>query len=395
MGVFNDNFLKFSIIFLAITWSIPSWLTQSQLVSLTSLALVLPYLFLSPLGGRLSLVYSPQKVFLFFKIIEIPIILLSLIAFYFQYIFLALFSVLLMGIQSSLYSPSKYSLIKRVGGEEHISYGTGLFEMMAFLGILIGTIVASFVSDSYSFLFFAIIILSIALFGVLFTSIIKEKKQPQIDSSIRSTVSINPIFFIVDAFKECSKNELLHASIFGSAFFWFIGSLLQMNIVVHASMVYALSNTQIGFLVSVVALCLGAGSWVAGKIVKATNVAYVILIALAVMTLLLLFVGIIPLAFVFFVVLIAIIAIVGGMFQVSCLSVLQKNTHNRPIGDLFAYLNLLTFVLILLGSALFSSITWLTNQNTFIVFQCMTILCFVTTTYFFYLAKKLKFKLFL
>ncbi len=395
MGVFNDNFLKFSIIFLGINWVIPVWLTQSQLVSLASLALVLPYLFLSPLGGRLSIMYPPKKVFLFFKIIEIPIILVALVAFYFQYIFLALFSVLLMGIQSSLYSPSKYSLIKRVGGEERVSFGTGLFEMMVFLGILIGTIVSSFVADNYRFLFFASIILSIALLGVLFTSIIKVKKHRTVDSSISSSLSINPIKFIIKSFKDCSKNELLHASIFGSAFFWFIGSLLQMNMVVHATMVYALSNTQIGFLVSVVALCLGAGSWVAGKLLCASNVAYITIATLIIITLMLLLLSILTMSFVPFVVLIAILAMAGGMFQVSCLSVLQKNTHNRPLGDLFAYLNLLTFVLILLGSAMFSSITWLTNQNTFVVFQSMTILCFTTTTYFFYLAKKFKFKLFL
>ena len=53
-GVFNDNFLKNAIIFIALSWNLPSWLTQSQLISIVSGSLVVPYLILSPLGGKLA-----------------------------------------------------------------------------------------------------------------------------------------------------------------------------------------------------------------------------------------------------------------------------------------------------------------------------------------------------
>ena len=147
LGVFNDNLLKNCIIFISVAWAMPTWITQSQLISIVSAALIIPYLILSPVAGRLSVVYSKKKVFRFFKLLELPIMLTACIAFYYQWILLAVFAVLLMGIQSCLYSPSKYSLIRDIGGEEGVSYGSGVFETMAFLGILLGTVTASLLSD--------------------------------------------------------------------------------------------------------------------------------------------------------------------------------------------------------------------------------------------------------
>ena len=84
LGVFNDNVLKHGIIFIAIGWDLPSWLNTSQIISAASAALVLPYILLSPLGGKLAVHYSKTKVFSFFKFIEIPIVLLASLAFYLQ-----------------------------------------------------------------------------------------------------------------------------------------------------------------------------------------------------------------------------------------------------------------------------------------------------------------------
>ena len=133
LGVFNDNFLKNCIIFIAVGWVMPHWLTQSQLISLVSASLVIPYLFLSPLAGRLSVIYSKKKVFRICKLLEIPVLALSCMAFYYQWVMTAVLSVLVMGILGCLYSPSKYSLIRDIGGEEGVSFGSGVFEMMAFL----------------------------------------------------------------------------------------------------------------------------------------------------------------------------------------------------------------------------------------------------------------------
>ena len=107
LGVFNDNLLKNGIIFFAIEWSLPPWMTDSQLITLASAALIFPYLLLSPLAGNITTRISKIRIFRFFKLIEIPIMLLAAFAFWQKDVYLALLSVTLMGIQSCMYSPSK------------------------------------------------------------------------------------------------------------------------------------------------------------------------------------------------------------------------------------------------------------------------------------------------
>jgi hypothetical protein len=92
-GVFNDNLLKNSIIFVSVAWVLPAWLNQSQLITVVSAALILPYLVFSPYAGNLSVRISKLGIFRFFKLLEIPIMLLAAVAFYFENIYLAILGV--------------------------------------------------------------------------------------------------------------------------------------------------------------------------------------------------------------------------------------------------------------------------------------------------------------
>lgn len=150
VGVLNDNFMKHSIIFVSVGWAMPEWMTQSQLISAVSAALVLPYLLLSPYSGEIAERFEKQKIVRLMKMLELPIVMLAGVGFWIESVWLVLSSVLLMGMQSCLYSPAKYGLIRDVEGEKGVAFGSGMFEMMAFLGILVGTIVAAYISDHYS-----------------------------------------------------------------------------------------------------------------------------------------------------------------------------------------------------------------------------------------------------
>ena len=144
VGVLNDNFMKHCIIFVAVGWVMPEWMTQSQLISAVSAALVLPYLLLSPYSGEIAERYLKQRVVKLMKLLELPIVAVAGIGFWIESVWMTLLAVLLMGMQSCLYSPAKYGLIRDVEGEKGVSFGSGMFEMMAFLGILIGTVLAAY-----------------------------------------------------------------------------------------------------------------------------------------------------------------------------------------------------------------------------------------------------------
>ncbi|MFZ4583022.1 MAG: MFS transporter [Paludibacter sp.] len=382
-SVFNDNLLKNSIIFVSVAWVLPKWLNQSQLITVVSTALILPYLVFSPYAGNLSVRISKLSIFRFLKLLEIPIMLLASVAFYFENIYLAVFTVLLMGILSSMYSPSKYGLIRDVGGEKKVAFGSGIFETMAFLGILLGTVVASTFSDYFGVWNFIGLFLIIAVVGYVSTLLIKVDELP-IENSKASN---NPFIFLRQSYELAKSYKDVNPAVFGSSAFWLIGGMLQMNLVIHTSQYYREGNTTTGLIMAVAAIGIAIGCSVAAEVAGNTAGKKMILPGIAGMIFFLSIIIFFDLDISVFAFCVFGTAFSGGFFQVPCLAIIQKSNSGRKLGDLFAYLNLTTFVFVSFGTFLFWLTTQLTNQNSFVVFAVIIILCVAV---FMYLNKKFK-----
>ena len=380
LGVYNDNFVKNCIIFIAVGWAMPRWMTQSQLISMVSASLVVPYLFLSPLAGRLAVIYSKKKVFRVCKLLEIPVLVLACVAFYFQWVMLAVTSVLLMGILSCMYSPSKYSLIRDIGGEEGVSFGSGVFEMMAFLGILIGTVTASVVSDIYHEWMVFSIFIGLALLGYVVTRSIRAHELPENKENVGT---LNPIRFVIDSFRFARKHTDVNSAVFGASAFWLIGGMLQMNLVIHCKHVYHTSNTTTGMVMACAAIGIALGCWAAGRISGKEVKKGLILIGISGMSFIFFLLTFFHLSLWFFVVCVFSTAFMGGLFEIPCLSMLQNSNLGRKLGDMIGYLNLVTFVFVLTGTLLFSLTTLFTSENSFAVFGVILTICLLVTLYFF------------
>lgn len=374
LGVFNDNLLKNSIIFFAISWKLPLWLNTSQLISLVSAALIVPYLLFSPYAGNLSVKFSKRSIFLFFKLIEIPIMVLASIAFVTESVYLAIFTVLLMGIQSSLYSPAKYSLIRDIGGEKKVAFGSGMFETMAFMGILGGTVVASVLSDFTNTWVLIAIFIATAIVGYFSTSLIKVQELPVKDQR----KSINPFVFFYQAYKIAKRYKGVNAAVIGSSVFWLIGGMLQMNLVIHSKNAFNASNTETGFIMAIAAIAIAIGCFVAAKIAGHSAGQKLMLPGMAGMILFLGLLSFFDFNIEFYTLCVFGVAFSGGFFQVPCLATIQKSKSGRLLGDLIAYLNLSTFVFVSLGTFLFWIITYFTNQNSQLVFVVLWIISIIT-----------------
>ncbi len=379
LGIYNDNLLKNAIIFIAISWTLPTWLNQSQLIALVSASLIIPYLFLSPLAGHMAVIFSKKKVFSICKLLEIPVILLACTAFYFQWVLISVFSVFVMGILSCIYSPSKYSLIRDIGGEKGVSFGSGVFEMMAFLGILIGTLTASVISDFYQPVLLFGFLITIAILGYLITRSIKAVELPE---NKEEKENLNPILFLIESFKFARNHKFVNSAIFGASAFWFIGGVMQMNLVIHSKQVYDASNTSTGFVMACAAIGIALGCWAAGKISGKEVKRGLILVGLIGMSLIFFMLTFIKLPFWFFVFSVFLVAFMGGIFQIPCLSMLQNSNLGRKLGNMVAYLNLITFVFVLFGTLLFSATTYFTSENSFAVFGLILTFCLIVSAYF-------------
>ena len=395
VGVLNDNFMKHCIVFVAVGWSMPEWMTQSQLIAAVSAALVLPYLLLSPYSGEIAERFEKQKIVRLMKLLELPIVALAGVGFWMESVWVVLLAVLLMGMQSCLYSPAKYGLIRDVDGERGVAFGSGMFEMMAFLGILIGALLAAYLSDHYVWWMVVLVMVVLALIGWRLSVVLGITEEYFLDNpSILRTPplkqgrnSVNPIKFLIDSHRFASQYGL-NKAVFGASLLWLLGGLLQMNVVLHCTRTLGMSNTASSVILAMAAVGIAIGCSVTGKMIENHNKkSFIVGGLLGVVCALIVVLIFKPVGWILGVLIFA-IAFCGGMFQVPCLAMVQGADIGRKLGTMMAYLNLLTFIFVLIGTIIFSVVTLFTAQNSYVVFIVMLIITLLSLIFFIFEAKK-------
>lgn len=404
VGVLNDNFMKHCIIFVAVGWVMPEWMTQSQLISAVSAALVLPYLLLSPYSGEIAERFEKQKIVRLMKMLELPIVVLAGVGFWMESVWVVLLAVLLMGIQSCLYSPAKYGLIRNVDGERGVAFGSGMFEMMAFLGILIGTLLAAYLSDHYAWWGVAAVMVVLAfvgfglskILGIVETQYIASPQQQNSNmqnialeetQNIASLQRLSPIRFIIDSYGFASQYGL-NKAIFGASLLWLLGGLLQMNVVLHCTRTLGMTNTASSVILAMAAVGIAIGCSVTGKMIENhSKKSFIIGGLLGIVCTLVIVLMFKPVGWILGM-LIFLIAFCGGMFQVPCLAMVQGANIGRKLGTMMAYLNLLTFIFVLISTVIFSVVTDFTAQNSYAVFVVMLIITLLSLILFVFKSKE-------
>lgn len=379
LGIFNDNFLKHCIVFIAVTWALPGWLPQSQLIAVVSAALVVPYLLLSPLAGRLAVIHSKQRILRVFKFLEGFIMLVASLAFVLQWVWLAVLAVFLMGFQSCLYSPAKYGLIRDVDGPRGVSFGSGVFETMAFLGILTGTVAATWLSDHYRVGLAIAVFLLVALAGYLSARCIKVTELPE---ATEGQGSSNPVAFAVQSYRFATAHRYVNSGVLGASVFWLLGSMVQMNLVIHCVQTLGTTNTTAGLVMAVAAIGIALGCTVAGLLAGNTVKPQLIPIGLAGMIVSLLVLLLFNPPVVVCAVMVFVLAFMGGLFEVPCLALVQRADIGRALGNMIAYLNFITFLFVLLGTGLFSVTMALTHDNSLAVFGVLLVVCVLMLVFY-------------
>ena len=213
-GTLNDNFLKTLASFTVIGW-LSDERVKSVAMGVTAGALVLPYILCSPLADRLTAVFPKRRIVRFAKWAELPIMAVAIAGFAMKSPWLVIGAILLMGLQSSLYSPAKYALVRDIGGEARISTGMGGMEGVSFLGVLMGTVVGAVVADRAGMETKYILLVAFATLGLLASYTIRAKEELN-----RSLHAINPIRYIARAYRMAGRYDGLNAVIFTLSVFW-------------------------------------------------------------------------------------------------------------------------------------------------------------------------------
>jgi MFS family permease len=309
-----------------------------------------------------------QRVVYWTQFAEIPIMIIAAFGFILSSVPIALVSIFLMGMQSALTSPSKFGLIRDIGGDDGISFGTGAMDMLLFIAVLSGTILASVIADNYNAWVVSFILIGIALAGWKTSSKIKAKET---EPKRNGKYMVNPISYISYSFREASKIKFLNKIVFAIASFWLFGSLLQMNLIVHGPEYLELTNTVTGITLAAAATGIGLGCYVAGIVSKKKVALHLVpfgSIGMILGTILAYFSS----SIVTFSIFIFLTAFFSGFFKVPLSAWIQSNVKGRLLGEILAYQNMMVYLFISLSAGIF----WLTTHffDTRIMFIVLSIL---------------------
>lgn len=368
LGVLNDNFFKSLVCFVSVLW-LADGESESLVVTLATGLLVAPYILFSPLASRFARIRSKRNIVVWAKFFEIPIMLVAGAGFFFESIPVVLTALFLMGLQSALYSPSKYGLIRDIGGLKGLSFGTGTMELLSFVAVLLGTVLAGIIADlPQALLFMIATMLGLAVIGWI-TSLKIEAEEEEVETE--KTESIRPLRFLRASFRWSKGISGLNMTIVGLAAFWLIGSMLQMNLIIHLPHTMGLSKTSTSIVIALVAVGIGAGCWLAGVLAKGRVEVGMVPFGGLGMAVCLGLLGFADLSDTAFIVTLVIGAMFSGFFKVPLSAWIQERVKGRKLGQILAYNNMVTFISILISAGLFGLLE--TYFDTFAIFKVMSI----------------------
>jgi acyl-[acyl-carrier-protein]-phospholipid O-acyltransferase/long-chain-fatty-acid--[acyl-carrier-protein] ligase len=373
LGVINDNLFKLVIIFLLIETLGKE--NASSILSAVGAIFVLPFLLFSSAGGILADCVSKQRFMMLLKGFEIIIMVLAIAAFSMKSAYACYGLLFLLATHSALFGPSKYGIIPELVPPEKVSRANGLITSFTYLGIIIGTFLASFLTEitGHRFPLIAALCLVIAALGFLSTFGIQRTAPQGSDKKVN-------IFFVREIFRtlvSCKEIRHLLPAIFGSAFFLFIGAYTQLNIIPFAMDSLSLSDVAGGYLFLSTALGIACGSFLAGRLSKNQIELGLPCVCGFLISALLLLLPIFSWSLSMVIILLVLLGIFGGCFIVPFDTFIQVASPNEKRGQVIAAANFLSFVGVLIASIalyVFSNILGLSPASGFALVGLVTLI---------------------
>ena len=369
-GTLNDNFLKTLASFTVIGW-LSDERVKSLAMGVTAGALVLPYILCSPLADRLTAVLEKRRIVRFAKWAELPIMAVAIAGFAMKSPWLVIGAILLMGLQSSLYSPAKYALVRDIGGEARISTGMGGMEGVSFLGVLMGTVVGAVVADRAGMETKYILLVAFATLGLLASYTIHAKEELN-----RSLHAINPIRYIARAYRMAGRYDGLNAVIFTLSIFWWGAAMLQMGLLVYgkAEAGLNLSDAGTGVLLCGAAVGIVAGQIVAGFVDRRRFLLGATLLTGWIAAALLGVLYFAALSPRWFGVALGLLAFDLGFFKLPLDAEIQKVVKGPKLNTMLSYFNQVSFLFMLAASGCYALVSWAFGPKAFLLLLAIAFL---------------------
>ncbi len=140
LGAANDNLFKFAFTVLVTYQLQVSWLEPKMAGLVIGALFILPFVLVSATAGQWADKYDKAVIMRSVKLLEVGIMLVAAVGFWYQWVPVLLACVFLMGLHSTLFGPVKYAYLPQHLSERELTGGNGMVEMGTFVAILLGQV---------------------------------------------------------------------------------------------------------------------------------------------------------------------------------------------------------------------------------------------------------------
>ncbi len=257
-GAFNDNVFKNALVVL-ITFQAAHWTSMRPeiLANLAAGIFILPFFLFSATAGQLADKYDKARISRIVKAFEIIIILIACAGFALESLNLLLFTLFLLGFQSTLFGPVKYAILPQHLAENELIGGNALVEAGTFIAILLGTLVGGLLAGSSSAAtWISLFSLCIAVTGYVASRSIPAAPAPEPDLRINP----NPITETWRNLSFAREKRVVFLSIAAISWFWLYGALFLTQFPSYAKNVLGGNEDMVVVLLAIFSSGIGVGS---------------------------------------------------------------------------------------------------------------------------------------
>jgi len=261
-GAFSDNALKWLVSFLVLEAGVSREQRDFLFVLVVPLVFAIPFVIFSLPGGYFADRFSKRSVTVWTKRLELLTMAFATYAFWVNRLDLAAVALFLVCTQEAIFGPSKYGLLPELLPTSKLSWGNGVIELWTLLAAIGGTLAGGFLAHHFHGRqqWSGVFLFAMGILGLL--SSLGITRVPAADSARRYNWNWTRELF--QEIRRMREDRVLWVAVIANTFFWFLGAILLLNIVLYATDILQVDEAHSSYLLAALSLGIGAGSYIAG-----------------------------------------------------------------------------------------------------------------------------------
>jgi acyl-[acyl-carrier-protein]-phospholipid O-acyltransferase/long-chain-fatty-acid--[acyl-carrier-protein] ligase len=325
------------------------------------------------LAGRIADRVGKPQVIRATKIWEFIVIGAAVFSLHMRNIPLMMGTLFVLSMQATFFSPAKYGVLPELVPVTELPWANAWINVGTFMGILAGTLAAGYLAGNLTyakaFLVVAGVIGLVAAFQMRALPAAKPDER----------ISLNLFRDLTENWRLVRQDPLLTRGVIAVNYFWFVGAAVQLNLVLYGAQMLQITPGRTTWLIMAMALGIGLGSFLCGKLSKHHIALGWVPVGAAIMTvfgfyLMFAYHSLYHAAFAFFMV-----GLGGGFYDIPLMALIQARSPGPDRGRVLATVNFLSFVAILAATVVLWVLGSLAGLNPAQIFGVLSGFSLVST----------------